>query len=398
MQPMNTLADKKATTEFCEEVIQRLRSCLPDGAENVQLHAPSFEGNEWKYVKECLDTGWVSSVGKYVDQFEKNLADYIGSKFCVAAVNGTAALHIALMIAGVKPGDEVIVPDLTFIATANAVTYANAIPHLAEATERTLGLDPQKLADWLAEIADVKADATINRKTGRRIAAIVVMHTFGHPSEIDELLEVSNRFNIPLVEDAAESIGSYYKGTHTGRFGKLATLSFNGNKTITTGGGGAILTDDADLARVAKHITTTAKVPHQWRFKHDRTGYNYRLPNINAALGCAQLEMLDTFITRKRALAERYQKVFADLKDVTFFEEPANCKSNYWLNTLILKETSGALLEKLLAATNSQGIQTRPAWELMHTLPMFAECPKMPTPIAERLSVSVLCIPSSPTL
>lgn len=395
---MSTVADKQATTALCEAVIQGLRSCLPDTKEQVQLHSPSFEGNEWKYVKECLDTGWVSSVGKYVDRFEKELASFVGSKFCVAAVNGTAALHIALLLADVKSGDEVIIPDLTFIATANSVTYANAIPHLADASQKTLGLDPKKLSAWLEEIAEVKSDGTINRKTGRRIGAMVVMHTFGHPSELDELLEISNRFKIPLIEDAAESIGSYYKGVHTGRFGRLATLSFNGNKTITTGGGGAILTDDADLARVAKHITTTAKVPHQWKFKHDRTGFNYRLPNINAALGCAQLEQLETFLTRKRALSERYKKIFAGLNDVTFFEEPANCKSNYWLNALVLKDTSGTLLEELLAATNAQGIQTRPAWDLMHTLPMFADCPKMPTETAEKLAASILCIPSSPSL
>jgi perosamine synthetase len=305
-----------------DPVIRILQSCLPAAQDKISLHEPYFGGNEWRYVKDCLDTGWVSSVGKYVDQFEQRLAEYTGVKRAVAVVNGTEALHIALKLAGVGPNDEVIVPALTFIATANAIVYCGAVPHFADSEERTLGLDPNKLEKYLHDTTDIRGSHCINRATGRRIKAVVPMHTFGHPVDLDFLAEVCQRFHLELVEDAAESLGSFYKGRHTGNWGKLASLSFNGNKTITTGGGGAILTNDEELGKLAKHITTTAKVPHKWKFYHDQTGYNYRLPNINAALGCAQLEQLPEFLARKRALAERYLESFAVLSGMHIFREP----------------------------------------------------------------------------
>ena len=314
---MNDRLDPKA-------VLAALRTVLPKSTAGVALHEPRFSGNEWAYVKECLDTGWVSSVGKFVDRFEAQLAEYTGAKRAIAVVNGTAALHVCLLLVGVQPGDEVIVPALTFVATANAVTYCGAIPHFADSEFKTLGLDPDKLDVYLQKIGEVRSDGCYNKQTGRRIKAVVPMHTFGHPVDLDSLIEVSARYRLELVEDAAESLGSFYKGRHTGNWGRVSALSFNGNKIITTGGGGAILTNDEELGLRAKHLTTTARVPHAWELSHDMVGYNYRLPNINAALGCAQLEQLPSFLKQKRALAERYKAAFDEVKGVTFFTEPGH--------------------------------------------------------------------------
>jgi perosamine synthetase len=376
------------------DIIRGIKSCLPAERERVGLHEPTFAGNEWKYVKECLDTGWVSSVGKFVDLFEQQLAEYTGVKRAVAVVNGTAALHIALKLVDVRPQDEVFVPSLTFIATTNAVTYCGAVPHFVDSEEKTLGLDPRKLADYLQEIAQVKDGECYNRVTGRRIRAVIPMHTFGHPVDLDPLQEICSRFSLQLIEDAAESLGSFYKGKHTGHWGKVSTLSFNGNKTITTGGGGAILTNDETLGRLAKHITTTAKVPHQWAFIHDQVGYNYRLPNINAALGCAQMEQLPDFLLYKRTLAERYSKAFASVDGVQFFSEPDFAKSNYWLNVLLLKRDHADYRDALFELTNSQGIMTRPVWTLMHKLPMYRNMPRMDLSVAEELEKRIINIPS----
>jgi len=387
------------TTKFSTQaVLSALQSVLPPGHAFLPLHEPSFVGNEWTYVKECLDTGWVSSVGKFVDRFENELAAYTGVKRAVVVVNGTAALHICLLLAGVKPGDEVLMPALTFIATANAVSYCGAVPHFVDSEERTLGIDPHKLAAYLDKITERRDDGCFNRNTGRRIKAAVPMHTFGHPVDLDPLGEVCCRFGIEMIEDAAESLGSFYKGRHTGQWGLLSALSFNGNKTITTGGGGAILTNDEDLGRLAKHLTTTAKVPHRWEFNHDIVGYNYRLPNVNAALGCAQLEQLPAFLVAKRALAERYRKVFADVPGVRFVTEPDGAHSNYWLNTILLDQAHAGQRDALLALTNDAGIMTRPAWTLMHKLPMFADCPKMDLSVAESLERRLINIPSSAML
>lgn len=361
----------------------------------VALHEPQFAGNEWTYVKECLDTGWVSSAGKYVDQFESMLVEYTGVKRAVAVVNGTAALHICLKLAGVEPDDEVFVPALTFVATANATAYCGAIPHFVDSEEKTLGLDPEKLSGYLDEIAEMHGDSCYNRNTQRRIRAVIPMHTFGHPVDLDPLAELCERFNLKMIEDAAESMGSLYKDRHTGNWGHLSVLSFNGNKIITTGGGGAILTNDDSLADQAKHITATARIPHRWEYRHDQMGYNYRMPNINAALGCAQLEELPGFIRSKRALAEKYQKAFEGLEGVCVFKEPDFATSNYWLNVLLLDEDCSHYLNEILKTTNDRSIMTRPVWTLMHRLPMFSGCPRMDLSVAENLERRLINIPSS---
>lgn len=379
-------------------VLSALQSVLSPGDRPVSLHEPNFSGNEWAYVKECLDTGWVSSVGKFVDRFEEDLAAYTGIKRAVAVVNGTAALHICLLLAGVRPGDEVLMPALTFVATANAASYCGAVPHFIDSEEKTLGIDPRRLSDYLSEIAEQRPDGCYNQITGRRIKAIVPMHAFGHPVDLDPLCEVCKQFRVELIEDAAESLGSFYKGRHTGQWGRLSALSFNGNKTITTGGGGAILTNDEELGRLAKHMTTTAKIPHRWEFNHDMVGYNYRLPNINAALGCAQLELLPGFLAAKRVLAERYRHALSVVPGISFFPEPPGCQSNYWLNTLVLDEEYADQRDKVLAATNDAGIMTRPVWTLMNKLPMFAGCPRMDLPVAESLAQRLINIPSSAIL
>ena len=378
-----------------ETVLHTLQSVLPEGQETIGLHEPLFQGHEWDYVKECLDTGWVSSVGKYVDLFEHRLEEYTGVKHAVATVNGTAALHVCLQLAGVGAGDEVLVPSLTFIATANAVTYCGAIPHFIDSDEASLGISISKLADYLGEIAQVSSRGTINRLTGRPLKAVVPMHTFGHPVDLDPLQEICELYGLVLVEDAAESLGSYYKGQHTGSIGKLSALSFNGNKIITTGGGGAILTNDAELARQAKHITTTAKQPHKWEFYHDQIAYNYRLPNINAALGCAQLEELPSFLTAKRHLAERYQQAFENIRGLKFMLEPSNARSNYWLNTLVLDVADMQQRDAILQSTNDAGYLTRPIWKPMHLLPMYNQSPRMDLSTTEELEKRIINIPSS---
>lgn len=380
------------------KILAALHEVLPADRDFISLHEPCFAANEWTYVKECIDTGWVSSVGAFVDRFEVDLAAYTGVKRAIAVVNGTAALHICLVLAGVEAGDEVLIPTLTFIATANAVVYCGAVPHFVDSEERTLGVDPFRLVDYLDEIAEIRCDGSYNRKTGRRIKAIVPMHTFGHPVDLDMLSTVCSRFKIELIEDAAESLGSFYKGKHTGNWGRLSALSFNGNKIITTGGGGAILTNDDDLASRAKHLTTTAKIPHRWEFKHDMIGYNYRLPNLNAALGCAQLEQISAFLDRKRRLAEKYAIAFDGISGLRFVKEPEFAKSNFWLNAIILDDELVAERDNLLALTNDSGIMTRPAWTPMHQLSMFADCEKMDLSVAESLGRRLINIPSSVVL
>jgi aminotransferase in exopolysaccharide biosynthesis len=361
----------------------------------VALHEPHFAGNEWAYLKECLDSTYVSSVGKFVDRFEADLAAYTGAKHAVAVVNGTAALHVALCLAGVQPGDEVLIPALTFVATANAVTYCSAIPHFVDSEERTLGLDPQALREYLHDITEVRSGQCLNRSTGRVIRVLVPMHTFGHPVDIEGVLAVARDFHLALVEDAAESLGSTVHGRHTGTFGLMGTLSFNGNKTITTGGGGAILLNAPELARRAKHLTTTAKVPHRWDYVHDEIGYNYRLPNLNAALGCAQLEQLSGLLDAKRRLFERYQAAFAGMPLARIIAEPEGCHSNYWLQTLLLDKSAAGQRDAILAATNDAGLMARPTWTLMHRLMPYRECPKMELPVAESLDGRLINLPSS---
>lgn len=391
---MNGLA---ATTrhDLAPAIVEVLRRLVPSPC---ALHEPEFAGNEWQYVKECLDTGWVSSAGRFVERFEKDIASYTGAAHAVAIVNGTAALHACLMLAGAGRDDEVIAPALTFVATANAIAYCGAVPHFADCEERTLGLDPCKLDGHLATLSERRTGGLYNRQTGRRIAAVVAMHTFGHPVDLDALSVVCRRHGLPLIEDAAESLGSLYKGRHTGNDGLISALSFNGNKIVTTGGGGAVVTNDPDLARRAKHLTTTAKLGHRWAFKHDEVGYNYRLPNLNAALGCAQLEQMDGFVARKRTLADRYRKAFQGLPGVRVFAEPEGCRSNYWLNVLLLDGGVAGLRDDVLAATNDAGFMTRPAWEPMHQLPMFSGCPRMDLSVTEDLCRRLINLPSSPRL
>jgi aminotransferase in exopolysaccharide biosynthesis len=364
----------------------------------VALHEPRFAGNEWIYLKECLDSTYVSSVGKFVDRFEADLAAYAGARHAVAVVNGTAALHVALRLAGVRPGDEVLIPALTFVATASAVTYCGATPHFVDSEERTLGVSPQALREYLYSVAEIRGGQCVNRNTDRVIRALVPMHTFGHPVDIEGVLAVARDFHLPLVEDAAESLGSTIHGRHTGTFGLMGTLSFNGNKTITTGGGGAILTNDTVLARHAKHLTTTAKVPHRWEYLHDEIGYNYRLPNINAALGCAQLEQLPDLLAAKRQIFERYLDAFVAIPQARIVAEPEGCHSNYWLQTLLLDESAADQRDAILAATNDVGLMTRPVWTLMHQLPPYRECPKMELLVAESLERRLINLPSSAQL
>ncbi|WP_107923584.1 LegC family aminotransferase [Lysinibacillus parviboronicapiens] len=360
----------------------------------VPLHEPTFTGKELEYVTDCIQTGWVSSVGAYVTRFEEDLAQFAGVKRAVAVMNGTAALHIAMKVAGVQANEEVFMPALTFVATANAASYIGAVPHFVDVSEKTLGLDPQKLEAHILDIGDVQNNQLINKKTGRVIRAVVPMHTFGHAVELEELQMICKKYHLVLVEDAAESLGTYYKGKHTGGFGKVSAISFNGNKIITTGGGGAILTDDEELASYAKHITTTAKIPHRWEYEHDEVAFNYRLPNINAALGCAQLENMPEFIKRKRALTAFYAELVGSLEGVTLFKEPANTSSNYWLQTLILDDTLER--DEVLTFLNNNGVMSRPIWTPMHDLKPFRECPRANLSTIERLNKKIINIPSTP--
>lgn len=340
--------------------------------EFVPLSVPKFIGNEKKYLDDCIDTTFVSSVGQYVDRFEKDMAAYTGAKRAVVCVSGTNALHIAMMLAGVERDDEVLTQALTFIATCNAIAYIGAHPVFLDVDRNTMGLSPDAVKEWLAKNAEIRKGQCYDRNTNRRVKACVPMHTFGHPVRIEELAAICAEWHIELVEDAAESIGSKYKGIHTGLFGKVGALSFNGNKTITTGGGGMLLFMDEELGALAKHLTTQAKVPHRWEFKHDHIGYNYRMPNINAALGCAQLEHLDEFIADKRETAKAYAEYFKNVDGIEFFTEPENSFSNYWLNVVILPDHDKQI--EFLQETNDNGVMTRPIWELMNRLPMFEKC------------------------
>lgn len=379
-----------------KETLCALESVLGPGP--VTLHEPVLAGNEWHYLKECLDSTFVSSVGEFVDKFEYQLTKYTGAKHAVAVVNGTAALHIALLLAGVVRGDEVLVPALTFVATVNSIAYCGASPHFVDSEEGTLGIDPTKLQDYLNENTFQQSGNCINKNTGSIIRAIMPMHTFGHPVAIREIIALADEHNISVIEDASESLGSFYQGKHTGTFGQLGTLSFNGNKTITTGGGGAILTNDTDLAVMAKHLTTTAKCPHDWEYKHDQIGYNYRMPNINAALGCAQLEQLQELLVKKRKLFRRYNESFRSVTGVNLVSEPEGCQSNYWLQTIILKSEYCQYRDDILKATNAAGYMARPAWNLISEMDVYSSCPRMNLECAYSLVSRLINIPSSSNL
>lgn len=375
------------------EIIQFIKKIYQNKS-FVQLHAPVFTGNEKEYLNRCIDTTFVSSVGEFVDKFEMELAKFTGAEYAVVTVNGTSALHIALLLAGVQPKDEVLTQTFTFIATANAIAYSGASPLFLDIDKKDFGLSVEKLSEFLNANAIIRDDGNpYNKKTGNRIGACVPMHTFGFPSQIDALVEICDGWNIPVVEDAAESLGSYYQGKHTGLFGKLGILSFNGNKIITTGGGGAIITNDPELAKRAKHITTTAKLPHKWEFVHDEIGYNYRMPNINAAVGLAQLERINDFLSFKRDLARTYADFFSAL-DIGFLYagEDNDRKPNYWLNAITLNDRRER--DEFLEYSNAHGVMTRPAWTLMNKLNMFKNCLTGDLSNAEWLEDRVVSIPS----
>ena len=376
-----------------DKIINGIRAVA--GQNRLPLHEPKFDKIETQNLKKCIDSSYVSSVGEYVNIFEKQISDFTGAKYAIAIVNGTSALHLALKIIGVEINHEVICPSLTFIGTVNAISYLGAKPHFVDCDEKTLGIDPLALSNWLDAIAIKKDGKTFNKKTGRIISAIIPMHTYGHPAKIDHILNISREYNLNVVEDAAEALGSFYKNKHTGTFGKIGILSFNGNKIITTGGGGALLTDDEILAKRAKHFSTTAKITHKYRYIHDDIGFNYRLPNINAALGCAQFKKIDDFLNSKRDLFYKYQEVMAPIKGLRLFQEPENSKSNYWLQTIILENGYENELEDILEKTNKNNIMTRPTWNLIHQSKMYHECPKSPLPVAESLAKRIINIPSS---
>lgn len=354
-----------------ENTISFIKETFPNQP-NVYLHEPVFIGNEKKYLLDAIDSTFVSSIGEYVNRFEKDIAKIAGTKYAVATVNGTSALHASLIVCGVNHGDEVLTQPLSFIATANAISYVYGKPVFIDVDIDTMGMSPKSLNDFLETNATLKGGKCFNKMTGNRIAACVPMHTFGHPCKIDELVIICKKWNIFLIEDAAESLGSYYKGKHTGSFGLMGIFSFNGNKTVTCGGGGAIVTDNIELAQALKHLTTQAKIPHKWEFKHDMVGYNYRMPNLNAALACAQLELLDRFVENKRELAGIYKEHFKNKEGVSFVDEPENSKSNFWLNTILLdnEEQRNVFLEE----TNNRNVMTRPVWALMSSLKMFENC------------------------
>ena len=361
----------------------------------IPLHEPRFLGNEKKYVNECIESTFVSTVGKFVNEFEKKVAKYTGSKFAIATTNGTSALHVSLILAGLDRDSEVITQPLTFVATCNAISYCNASPIFIDVDRDTMGLSPSSLRIFLEKNTTVKNNKCINNKTNKVIKACLPMHSYGHPCKIDEIKKICDEYYIFLIEDAAESIGSLYKKKHTGTFGQLGTISFNGNKIITAGGGGCIITNNEVLAKKAKHLTTTAKVSHVWEFNHDIVGFNYRMPNLNAALLVAQFEKIDDFITNKRSLADKYEVFFKSI-NYNFFKEPKDSKSNYWLNCLILKDKRQR--DKFLEETNANGVMTRPTWTLMNKLPMFreAECDDLKN--SEWLEDRIVNIPSSVTL
>ncbi|MEZ5017537.1 MAG: LegC family aminotransferase [Flavipsychrobacter sp.] len=373
-------------------IISFIREAFKTPEEFIPLHAPYFGGNEKKYLIDTIDSTFVSSVGAYVNKFEEIMADLTGAKYAIATTNGTSALHLAMIVAGVEAGDEVITQPLTFVATANAIAHCGAKPVFVDVDKDTMGLSPAALSAFLKENVEVKGGVAVNKTTGKKIAACVPMHTFGFPCRIDEIVEICNQYNIPVVEDAAESLGSYKNDQHTGTFGLLGTFSFNGNKTITCGGGGAIVTNDEALAKKAKHISTTAKVPHPWEFVHDTVGYNYRMPNLNAALACAQLEKLEEILANKRALANEYKAYFKD-SDIDFVFEQEGTQANFWLNCVVLNNRADR--DAFLEATNSKKVMTRPIWTLMNKLDMYADCQCGSLENSEWLEDRIVNIPSS---
>lgn len=379
-----------------QNFVEAIRKVVGE-SKRVGLHEPDISSVEHEYVTACLDSTFVSSVGPFVTQFEDEFADFVGAKYAIAVSNGTSALQVALKLAGVNPGDEVVVPALSFVATANAVSHLGAVPYFVDSSFDTLGMDPEALKELLNN-QTVTSRGLINPETGRKISAVVPMHTIGHPVDILRILQICDEFQIPVVEDAAESLGSYVGTKHTGTFGKLGIFSFNGNKILTTGGGGMIVTDDPVLASQAKHLTTTAKLNHQWEFSHDQVAWNYRLPNLNAALGVAQLKRLPIFLSEKRVIASTYQKVFSNLSGVHFLEEPKGTLSNYWLCSVMLDEDYKNLRDDFLRIASSEGIQCRPLWNLLSEQQMYLDAPSAPIRNAQSIVSRTISLPSSPNI
>lgn len=381
-------------SEIYKEIVAFIRQLYNNQKGIINLHEPVFKGNEKKYLNDCIDSTFVSSVGKYAEKFEEMVAQYTHAKKAIVTVNGTNALHLALLSVGVNPGEEVLTQPLTFIATANAISYSRANPLFIDVDKDTLGMSSEKLYQWLKKNvkADSKTGKSINKNTSNYISACVPMHTLGHPCRIDEIVKICENYNIPVVEDAAESLGSFYKQKHTGTFGTIGVLSFNGNKTITTGGGGMLLTNDERIGNHLKHLTTQAKINHPWEYKHDQIGYNYRMPNINAALGVAQMERIENIIDDKRDTANKYKKFFESLK-IKFFTEPKNSRSNYWLNAILLNNREQR--DVFLHYANENGVKCRPAWRLMNKLEMFKDCQKDNLSYSEWLENRIVNLPSS---
>lgn len=375
----------KTLTEFIKH--------LYNTNEYIPLHAPKFNGNESKYVLSTIESTFVSSVGEFVDSFEKRIEKYVGTPKAVATVNGTSALHVALYLADVQRSDLVITQALTFVATCNALYHMGAEPIFLDISPETLGLCPKQLLIYLKENAEIRETGCFHLKTKQRIKAVVPMHTFGHPVELDEIKIICEQWRLTLVEDAAESLGSFYKGHHTGTIGEFGAISFNGNKIITTGGGGVVLCDNVEMGKKAKHITTTAKLSHPYEFYHDEPGFNYRMPNLNAALGCAQLEQLENFLQLKREVANSYKKFFENTS-LKFVSEPKDCRSNYWLNSVICPDSQ--LRDEILINTNKSGVMTRPVWKLMHRLPMFKDSLRGDLSYSEYIEAHLINLPSSP--
>ena len=380
------------TKSLCEN----LEGFIPTEMRPMGLHEPCFSGNEWNYVKTCIDTGWVSSTGSFVDRFENDIAKFCNVPYVIVTTNGTSALHVSLLLAGIEPGDEVLVPALTFVASANAIHYCGATAHFIDSSSQDLGINVEKLSQYMADHFEMKNNVCINKHTKSPVKAIMAVHVFGHIGDIEGLQKLAQAYNLHVIEDASEALGSWQNDHHAGSTSFLGVLSFNGNKIMTTGGGGAILATNEALAKKAKHLTTTAKQGHAWAYYHDEVGYNYRLPNINAALGCAQLEQIPNFLDIKRDLAKAYQSIFDKYDEIRFITEPHNCRSNYWLNALLLP--SSDVQKEMLAATHEMKIFTRPVWELMSNLPMYKNCPSMDLSEAQNLSQRLLNLPSGVAL
>jgi len=383
-------------TEFVDGIIETVRSVVGPGKH--ALHEPCFEGNELKYLRRCLDTTMVSYVGPFVDEFESELSRFVGADYCFSTNTGTAALHLALLALKVKPEDEVILPSFSFVATANAVRYSGASPHFVDIDQCSLGVDPYKLDAYLSDLVRVENGVAINVETKKPIRAMIVMHTYGQPADMQKVVEVASRYGLPVIEDAAEALGSFYKGQHVGTFGQIGIFSFNGNKTITTGGGGAVVTNDEALFMSVKHIGSTAKVAHPFELSHDEVGYNYRMPNVNAAIGLGQLETLPLKLSKKRKLTELYIDAFSELTGARIFGERAYAKSNYWLQAMILDKENLWARDEILVKCHQQGLFVRPAWTPIHQLRPFKLFPRMDLDVSKLFARSLINLPSSPSL